>query len=47
VGEGTARERRFHALLDELAVEGPHGWTLRDQPQHEVGIVTWEPAGSR
>jgi CTP:molybdopterin cytidylyltransferase MocA/SAM-dependent methyltransferase len=42
VGEGTEKEHRFLELLDQLAVEEPDGWALRDQPVLEVGITTWK-----
>jgi SAM-dependent methyltransferase len=43
VGKGTAKEERFLDLLAQLAMEGPEGWTLRDQPELEVGVVSWVP----
>jgi hypothetical protein len=43
IGEGTPKEQRFLALLDELAVEGPDGWSVRDQPELQVGVVSWVP----
>ena len=37
------KERRFQAALDELAEEGPDGWTLRGRQSSDVGVVTWSP----
>jgi CTP:molybdopterin cytidylyltransferase MocA len=39
------KEARFQAALDELVVEDSGGWTLRDRPPSDVGVVTWRPAG--
>jgi len=39
------KEAKFQAALDELVVEDGGGWTLRDRPPSDVGIVTWRPAG--
>ena len=38
------KEAKFQAALDELVVEDGGGWTLRDRPPSDVGIVTWRPA---
>jgi molybdenum cofactor cytidylyltransferase len=43
IADGGEKERRFRALLDELAVEEPEGWILRDQRPLSVGLVTWSP----
>jgi len=37
------KERRFQAALDELAEEGPDGWTIRGREASDVGVVTWSP----
>ena len=38
------KERRFEAALDELVVRDDRGgWTIRDRPTNDVGIVTWAP----
>jgi hypothetical protein len=47
VGEGTEKERRFLARLEELAVEEDGRWGLRDQPELEVSVVSWVPGDSR
>jgi molybdenum cofactor cytidylyltransferase len=36
-----SKEARLQVALDELAVGGPDGWSIRDRPNNEVGIVTW------
>src|SRR6185436_1440603 len=38
------KEAKFQAALDELVVEDGAGWTLRDRPPSDVGVVTWRPA---
>jgi len=38
------KEAKFQAALDELVVEDGGGWTLRDRPPSDVGVVTWRPA---
>lgn len=38
-----AKETRFQATLDALAVQDGEGWTLRDRAPNEIGIVTWSP----
>ena len=40
-----SKEAKFQAALDELVVEDGGGWTLRDRPPSDVGVVTWRPAG--
>jgi molybdenum cofactor cytidylyltransferase len=35
------KEERFQAALDELTVQGPDGWMLRDHAPFQVGVVTW------
>jgi CTP:molybdopterin cytidylyltransferase MocA/SAM-dependent methyltransferase len=37
------KEARFQQALDELASRDDAGWTLRDRPPSDVGIVTWSP----
>jgi len=39
------KEAKFQSALDELVVEDGGGWTLRDRPSSDVGVVTWRPAG--
>jgi CTP:molybdopterin cytidylyltransferase MocA/SAM-dependent methyltransferase len=38
------RETRFQAALDELTHMGSDGWTLKDRPPSDIGIVTWRPS---
>jgi hypothetical protein len=38
-----AKEARFQAALDELAVETPGGWLIADPAPNEIGVVTWRP----
>jgi molybdenum cofactor cytidylyltransferase len=38
-----AKEARFQAALDELAVAGIDGWTIGSLPEIDIGIVTWAP----
>jgi CTP:molybdopterin cytidylyltransferase MocA/SAM-dependent methyltransferase len=40
------KEARFQAALDELVVQEGGGWTLRDRPPSDVGVVTWRPGGA-
>ena len=40
------KEAAFQAALDELTVADRDGWTLRDRPPSDVGIVTWRPGGA-
>jgi molybdenum cofactor cytidylyltransferase len=37
------KERRLQAALDELAEEGPDGWTIRGRGANDIGVVTWAP----
>lgn len=37
------KEARFQAALDELTLHDPDGWTLRNRPASDIGIVTWRP----
>jgi SAM-dependent methyltransferase len=39
------KEAKLQAALDELVVEDGDGWTLRDRPPSDVGVVTWRPRG--
>lgn len=44
IDPGGAKERRFQAAVDELVVpDSGGGWTLRDRPTNDIGIVTWSP----
>jgi CTP:molybdopterin cytidylyltransferase MocA len=38
-----AKEAKLQRALDELAAGDDTGWTLRDRPSSEVGVVTWSP----
>jgi CTP:molybdopterin cytidylyltransferase MocA/SAM-dependent methyltransferase len=38
------KEARFQAALDDLTIEDPDGWTLRNRPPSDIGIVTWRPS---
>jgi len=38
-----AKEARLQAALDELAVPGADGWTIRGRGANEIGIATWRP----
>jgi CTP:molybdopterin cytidylyltransferase MocA/SAM-dependent methyltransferase len=40
------KEARFQGALDELVVEDGDGWSLRDRPPSDVGVVTWRPGGA-
>jgi len=35
------KEARLRTALDELAICEEGGWTVRDRPHSEIGIVTW------
>ena len=37
------KEARLQAALDELAEEGPDGWTIRGRGPNDIGIITWAP----
>ena len=37
------KEVRFQAALDELAIEGSGGWTIKGRGPGPVGVVTWSP----
>ena len=37
------KEARFQAALDDLAIEGDGGWTIRGRGETTVGVVTWAP----
>jgi hypothetical protein len=37
------KEAAFEAALDALTVQEGAGWTLRDRPPSDVGVVTWRP----
>jgi molybdenum cofactor cytidylyltransferase len=37
------KEARFQAALDELTIGDADGWAIRDRPNSEVGILTWNP----
>jgi hypothetical protein len=38
-----SKERRFQAAIDELTMRYTDGWSIRDRPPSEIGIVTWSP----
>jgi CTP:molybdopterin cytidylyltransferase MocA/SAM-dependent methyltransferase len=38
-----AKEARFQAALDELAVRDGDGWTIKGRGPGEIGIVSWAP----
>ena len=37
------KEQPFQAAIDALTLHDAEGWTLRDRPSVEIGIVTWKP----
>ena len=41
IDQAGPKEARLQAALDDLAVEGPDGWSIRDRPNNEIAIVTW------
>ncbi len=43
IADGGAKERRYHAALDHLVVEGDGGFRLRDQAPMPVGVAVWRP----
>jgi len=47
IAGGGEKERRFEAAFEELVLETPDGWGLRDQPLLSIGVVTWHPAAAR
>ena len=37
------REARFQAAMDDLTLQNSDGWTLKNRPPSDIGIVTWRP----
>jgi CTP:molybdopterin cytidylyltransferase MocA/SAM-dependent methyltransferase len=37
------KESRFQAALDDLTLQDSDGWTLKDRPPSDIGVVTWRP----
>jgi molybdenum cofactor cytidylyltransferase len=46
IADQGEKAQRFATALDELAIEVDGGWTLRDQPAGDLGLVTWQPRRS-
>jgi CTP:molybdopterin cytidylyltransferase MocA/SAM-dependent methyltransferase len=38
-----AKERRYRAALDDLATPDDDGWSIRELPSLDIGIVMWSP----
>lgn len=38
-----AKEERFQAALDALAIEEPDGWAIAGRRPNDIGVVTWRP----
>jgi SAM-dependent methyltransferase len=43
IAEGGAKDRRLQTLLPDLVAPGDSGWTLAEQPEATIGIMTWAP----
>jgi hypothetical protein len=46
VEDGSDKDRRFREALSGMARElDDDGWTLRNPPVGEIGVMTWTPGG--
>lgn len=45
IDQAGPKEARLQAALDDLAVQGPDGWSIRERPNNEIAIVTWSGRG--
>jgi hypothetical protein len=44
IDQDGPKEARFQEALDQLAMpDSRGGWTLRERPSNDIGVLTWKP----
>ncbi len=42
----TEKDQRLRAIMDQLVVETPHGFDLKEAGLRRQGLISWRPRGN-